>query len=97
MTAPKFTLQSSQPLSLRGRIKSVVILGNSPDLIPIENMFGCMKQFMDNRPMRKSKELRKEVVKVWKELPDDYLKSVCTSMLSRICALVKNKGYSTKY
>ena len=75
----------------------MVILGNSPDLIPIENMFGCMKQFMDNRPMRKSKELRKEVVKVWKELHDDYLKSVCTPMLSRISALVKNKAYSTKY
>ena len=79
------------------KVKVKMIPGNSPDIMPIENVFGRMKQLLENRPTRTIPELKKEVVKVWRSLPNDYMEDVCLSMPSRIKRVINNKGYPTKY
>ena len=43
-------------------MKSKVILGNSPDVMPIENLFSRIKQILDNRLIRTIKQLKREVM-----------------------------------
>ena len=47
----------------REKVKSKVIPGNSPDVMPIENPFSRIKQILDNRPTRTIKQLKREVMK----------------------------------
>ena len=68
----------------RKKVKSKVIPGNSPDVMPIENLFSRIKQILDNRPTRTIKQLKREVMKAWKELSDEYIGKLCNSMPSRV-------------
>ena len=61
--------------------------------MPIENVFGWMKQLPENRPTRTIPELKKEVDKVWRQLPNNYIKYVCLPMPSRIKRVINNNGY----
>ena len=79
------------------KVKSKLIPGNSPDMMPIENVWGRMKTILENRPTRNIPELMKEVRKVWRELPNDYMRDVCLSMPSRMKKVINNNGYPTKY
>ena len=46
----------------REKVKSKVIPGNSPDVMPIENLFSRIKQILDNRLIRTIKQLKREVM-----------------------------------
>ena len=63
-------------------MKSKVIPGNSPDVMPIENLFSRIKQILDNRSTRTIKQLKREVMKAWRELSDEYIGKLCNSMPS---------------
>ena len=79
------------------KVKSEVIPGNSPDVMPIENLFGRIKQILNSRPTRTITQLKREVMKAWREMSDDYLWELCNSMPSRVREVIKQKGYPTKY
>ena len=81
----------------REKVKSKVIPGNSPDVMPIENLFSRIKQILDNRPTRTIKQLKREVMKAWRELSDEYIGKLCNSMPSRVKEVIKQNGYPTKY
>ena len=74
-----------------------MIPGNSPDVMPIESEFGRMKQLLKTRSTRTISELKKEVVKVWRQLPNNYTKDACLSMPPGIKRVINNKGYPIKY
>ena len=46
----------------REKVKSKVIPGNSPHVMPIENLFSRIKQILDNRLIRTIKQLKREVM-----------------------------------
>ncbi len=70
---------------------------NSPDLNPIENLWGIVKRKMrDTRP-NNADELKATVKETWASIPPQQCHKLITSMPRRIEAVIKAKGASTKY
>ncbi len=69
---------------------------NSPDLNPIENLWGIVKRKMrDTRP-NNADELKATVKETWASIPPQCHKLI-TSMPRRIEAVIKAKGAPNKY
>ncbi len=70
---------------------------NSPDLNPIENLWGIVKRKMrDTRP-NNADELKATVKETWASIPPQQCHKLITSMPRRIEAVIKAKGGPTKY
>ncbi len=70
---------------------------NSPDLNPIENLWGIVKRKMrDTRP-KNADELKATVKETWASIPPQQCHKLITSMPRRIEAVIKAKGAPTKY
>jgi transposase len=71
----------------------------SPDLNPIENLWGRIKQRLRKRPLGPSSlnDIYDFVKTEWNALEKDYLLDLIHSMPRRIEAVIENKGGSTKY
>ncbi len=70
---------------------------NSPDLNPIENLWGIVKRKMrDTRP-NNADELKATVKETWASIPPQQCHKLITSMPRRIEAVIKAKGAPTKY
>ncbi len=70
---------------------------NSPDLNPIENLWGIVKRKMrDTRP-NNADELKATVEETWASIPPQQCHKLITSMPRRIEAVIKAKGAPTKY
>ncbi len=70
---------------------------NSPDLNPIENLWGIVKRKMrDTRP-NDADELKATVKETWVSIPPQQCHKLITSMPRRIEAVIKAKGAPTKY
>ena len=71
---------------------------NSPDLNVIENCWNLMKQKVAAHHPTSEADLRNVLKQVWtKEITPDYCKTLIRSMPSRIDAVLKNRGFPTKY
>ncbi len=70
---------------------------NSPNLNPIENLWGIVKRKMrDTRP-NNADELKATVKETWASIPPQQCHKLITSMPRRIEAVIKAKGAPTKY
>lgn len=69
----------------------------SPDLNPIEHLWAMVKQKLRGRRLQNKDELWRAVQQAWDEIPLDKLISLVNSMPSRINAVIRSKGYHTKY
>ncbi len=70
---------------------------NSPDLNPIENLWGIVKRKMrDTRP-NNADDLKATVKETWASIPPEQCHKLITSMPRRIEAVIKAKGAPTKY
>ncbi len=70
---------------------------NSPDLNPIENLWGIVKRKMrDTRP-NNADELKATVKETCASIPPQQCHKLITSMPRRIEAVIKAKGAPTKY
>ncbi len=70
---------------------------NSPDLNPIENLWGIVKSKMrDTRP-NNADELKAAIKETWASIPPQQCHKLITSMPRRIEAVIKAKGAPTKY
>ncbi len=69
----------------------------SPDLNPIENLWGIVKRKMrDTRP-NNADDLKATVKETWASIPPQQCHKLITSMPRRIEAVIKAKGALTKY
>ncbi len=69
---------------------------NSPDLNPIENLWGIVKRKMrDTRP-NNADDLKATVKETWASIPPQQCHKLITSMPRRIEAVIKAKGAPTK-
>jgi transposase-like protein len=64
----------------------------SPDLNPIENIWGIMADQVDQKAPQTAKQLKRLIKKIWKDLPVPTLKKTIESMPKRIRAVIKAKG-----
>ena len=71
--------------------------GNSPDIAPIENIWGLMKSLMERKDISSIAKLRKEIRKSWRELKLPFLKNLAKSMPRRLKLVIKNRGEMIKY
>ena len=71
----------------------------SPDLNPIENLWGILAQnvFKNGRQYQSVLELKIEIERQWNEINDDILKNLINSMPQRIFQVINNSGGATKY
>ncbi len=70
---------------------------NSPDLNPIENLWGIVKRKMRNKRPKHADELKAIVKETWASIPPQQCHKLITSMPRRIEAVIKAKGAPTKY
>ncbi len=70
---------------------------NSPDLNPIENLWGIVKRKMRNKRPKNADELKATVKETWASIPPQQCHKLITSLPRRIEAVIKVKGAPTKY
>ncbi len=70
---------------------------NSPDLNPIENLWGIVKRKMRNKRPKNADELKATVKETWASIPPQQCHKLTTSMPRRIEEVIKAKGAPTKY
>lgn len=70
---------------------------NSPDLAPIENCWGYIKQKLSKVKIKNLKDLEAKVMSFWDDLDDSYLTSLVTSMKNRIELCIEAKGKHIAY
>lgn len=70
---------------------------SSPDLNPIENLWGLMKKRLRNdRPMSKS-DLKQKLEDVWDKITTEDCQNLINSMHDRVVAVIKAKGDVTRW
>ncbi len=70
---------------------------NSPDLNPIENLWGIVKRKMRNKSPKNADELKATVKETWDSIPPQQCHKLTTSIPRRIEPVIKSKGAPTKY
>ncbi len=70
---------------------------NSPDLNPIENLWGIVKRKNRNKRPKNADELNVTVKETWASIPPQQCPKLITSRPRRIEAVIKAKGAPTKY
>ncbi len=70
---------------------------NSPDLNPMENLWGIVKRKMRNKRLKNADELKATVKETWDSIPPQQRHKLITSMPCRIEAVTKAKGAPFEY
>lgn len=70
---------------------------NSPDLNPIENLWGIMKKRLQEVAPRDKKELISSIKSIWANLDKKHCEPLVKNMPERLRAVIKAKGDATKY
>ena len=71
--------------------------GSSPDLNPIENVWGVMKRRIEKENPTNLEGIKKIILRVWRALDGDFLRKLYDSMPRRMDLVIKAKGGVTKY
>ncbi|CAI9584764.1 unnamed protein product [Staurois parvus] len=69
----------------------------SPDLNPIEHLWGILKRKVEERKVSNIHQLRDDVMEEWKRTPVTTCEALVTSMPKRVKAVLENNGGHTKY
>ena len=70
---------------------------NSPDLNPIENLYGYVKRKLNKIRIFTADELWEKVMEIWRNIPLETTKRLIESMPKRIKEVYKNNGGYSKY
>lgn len=70
---------------------------NSPDLSPIENIWGIMKRNLKNEPQRTLSDLKTKLQEMWDSISTEQCQNLLKSMPKRCKCVVKAKGDVTQY
>lgn len=71
--------------------------GNSPDLNPIENLWGKIKSGLQNYDVSSVPKLKDAIQQLWDSMPQTYLQTVADSLPKQLKLVRNAKGYPIKY
>ena len=80
--------------------KKLVVLSwsaQSPDLNPIENLWNILDHGIKTRTPKNEEELFQILQNQWKNISGELLQSLVESMPRRCKAVIKSRGFTTKY
>ena len=69
----------------------------SPDLNPIEHLWGVLKRKVERHHVSNIHQLRDVIMEEWKRIPGTTCAALVNSMPRRIKAVLDNNGAHTKY
>lgn len=97
--APIHTSRRSTEWKTRNNLTSLPWPAQSPDLNPIEHLWDVLERKIRARnPLPTSKEgLWQVLQEEWLQIGNDVIQSLADSMPRRVAAVIKSKGYPTKY
>ena len=70
---------------------------NSPDLNPIENLWGIVKHHVEKRMPSNISELEQYMVEEWENIPNEFLTNLISSMRDRCQQVIDNNGERINY
>lgn len=70
---------------------------NSPDLNPIENLWGLVKRNVEKRKPKNLDDLEKFMIEEWELIPDEVINNLVMSMRARCEEVIKVKGERIKF
>ena len=91
------TAKHTQRFLADKQVKSILLPPTSPDLQPIENIFGYLKQLLQRRPTTTLKQLKAEVRRAWRALSEEHLQHLAASMRRRMRDTLARNGEMTDY
>ena len=65
---------------------------SSPDINPIENLWGLVKRNVEKRKPRNLEDLKVFMVEEWEKIPQETIKNLINSMKNRYELILENNG-----
>ncbi len=94
---PKHTSKMTTAFLKKLKIKVMEWPSMSPDLNPIEHLWGILKRKVEERQVSNIRQLRDVIKEEWKNISAATCARLVNSMPRRIKAVLDNKGAHTKY
>uniref|UniRef100_A0A4W5JT17 Tc1-like transposase DDE domain-containing protein n=4 Tax=Hucho hucho TaxID=62062 RepID=A0A4W5JT17_9TELE len=94
---PKHTSKTTTALLKKLRVKVMDWPSMSPDLNPIEHLWGILKRKLEECKVSNIHQLRDVVMEEWKRTPVATCEALVNSMPKRVKAVLENDGGHTKY
>lgn len=69
----------------------------SPDINPIEHLWDHLDRQIRKHNIKNKDDLKKKLLEEWENIPPSVTRNLVHSMKSRLKAVIKQKGYPTKY
>ena len=94
---PKHTAKHAKQWFQEKNVTVLPFPAYSPDLNPIENIWGIMKERVNQKGLTKVEDMKREVVRYWDSITHETLTSLIGSMPTRIRLCREARGDLTKY
>ena len=97
--APPHRAKFTQQFLENKRISVLNWPAHSPDLNPIENVWGILQEklYAGGRSFSNTTELWEEICEQWKKVPNEVVKNLYNSMPKRCCDVIQQNGQRIKY
>ncbi len=94
---PKHTSKATVGFLKKNRVKVIQWPSMSPDLNPIEHLWGILKRQVEHHSPSSIQSLKEVILEEWKQIDLAKCRQLVHSMRSRLGAVIKNHGGHTKY
>lgn len=94
---PKHTSKLAKEWFQDNNVEVMEWPAQSPDLNPIENLWTDVKKAVSEAKPTNNNQLWKVVEQSWYSIPKERCQGLVNSMKRRCEAVIKNKGFATKY